>query len=214
MSREGDSNRGGGGPGAEVSSRGDTCLVGSVRDDGAGTCPKSDSLMAHGDRIRDLVDELEEIVHKCSNSEMERILDVVNETLHKATSLSRISISLGCMQQVCKVPEYYASVVGMRKGAPAAASAGSGSNSQPKKKRPAGGGPGGTPKGSSGGGTVLSASPGSPPKGARKEKWPDVAGAKGPNGLERKVGGNPAGEPCSKHGTPGGCPFQTCSYKH
>ena len=175
--------------------------------------------MAHGDRLRDLVEELEEIVHKCNTPEMERIIDVVHETLQKATSLSRISISLGCVQQVCKVPEYYASVAGMRNRAPAASSSGGGgaqgskSNKSPNK-RPAGGASGSAYGGSSGGGG-SSASPGSPPKGARTEKWPDVAGALGPNKLERKrcMGGNPAGEPCSRFAK-GSCPFKTCSYKH
>jgi len=188
-----------------------------VRDDGAGTCVKGGALMAHGDRLRDLVEELEEIVHKCTTPEMERIIDVVNETLHKATSLSRISISLGCVQQVCKVPEYHASVAGMRNRSPAPSPGGGGGAQGSKKrpnKRPAGGASGGTPSGSSGsGGGGSNNTSGSPPKGARKDKWPDVAGEKGPNGLERKAGGNPAGEPCSRHAS-GSCPFKTCSYKH
>ena len=142
---------------------------------------------------------------------------MVNETLHKATSLSRISISLGCVQQVCKVPEYHASVAGMRNRSPAASPGGGGGAQGSKKrpnKRPAGGASGGTPSGSSGsGGGGSNNTSGSPPKGARKDKWPDVAGEKGPNGLERKAGGNPAGEPYSRHAS-GSCPFKTCSYKH
>eukprot|EP00966_Prymnesium_polylepis_P146932 3393440-Prymnesium_polylepis.1 len=107
----------------------------------------------------------------------------------------------------------------MRNRAPAASPGGGGgaqgskSNKGPNK-RPAGGASGGAPSGSSGsGGGGSSAAPGSPPKGARKDKWPDVAGALGPNKLERKVGGNPAGEPCSRFAQ-GSCPFKTCSYKH
>ena len=201
---------------ARVDSRVGTPCVDSVRDDGAGVCVKGGALMAHGDRLRDLVEELEEVVHKCNTPEMERIIDVVNETLHKATSLSRISISLGCVQQVCKVPEYYASVAGMRNRTPASGGGGGSQAAKPKspKKRSSGGGNGGASSGpSSSGGGGSSNTPGSPPKGARTEKWPDVAGALGPNKLERKVGGNPAGEPCSRFAN-GSCPFKTCSYKH
>ena len=96
--------------------------VGSVRDEGAGVCPKAGALFANGDRLKDLLDELDEIDTKCSHSEMERILAVVNDTLHKATSMSRISISLGCVQQVCKIPEYFAMASGMSARSSSAAS--------------------------------------------------------------------------------------------
>ena len=183
-----------------------------MRDEGAGVCPKAGALFANGDRLKDLMDELDEIDAKCTSAEMERILGVVNDTLHKATSMSRISISLGCMQQVCKVPEYFAMASGMSARSASAASSG-----EPKAARqkaaPKRGGAGTANGASSSGGGGAGGPPGSPPKAARKEKWPDVAGEKGPNGLERKVGGNPAGDACARHAK-GGCPFKTCSYAH
>jgi len=78
--------------------------------------------------------------------------------------------------------------------------------------RPAGGSGGGSGGGSSSGTPGGGSSNGA--KAAKTTKWPDVAGEKRPNRLVRMVGGNPAGEPCSRHSKPGGCPFTTCSYCH
>ena len=44
-------------------------------------------------------------------------------------------------------------------------------------------------------------------------KFPDKEGAKGPNGLPRRKGGNPNGAVC-KGFLAGDCPFATCSYSH
>jgi hypothetical protein len=189
---------------------------GSVRDEGAGVCHKMGALFANADRLKDLMDELDEIDAKCTTAEMDRILGVVNDTLHKATSMSRISISLGCVQQVCKIPEYFAMAGGMSARSPPAASNSSGGTKSAGKakvgnKRNGAGSSSGATKGASssgGGGPSSGAS-----KAARTDKWPDVAGEKGPNGLERMAGGNPAGAPCSRHAK-GGCPFKTCSYAH
>lgn len=41
--------------------------------------------------------------------------------------------------------------------------------------------------------------------GRPRSRWPDKEGAKGPNGLPRKKGGNPAGVRCEYLDQPGGC---------
>ena len=45
------------------------------------------------------------------------------------------------------------------------------------------------------------------------KKYPDEVGAKGPNGLERMKGGNPAGDPC-RDLAKGKCAYASCSFSH
>ena len=180
--------------------------------------------MAHAERLLELIDELEEVSTAVSNDEMTAVVEVMCKSLYKATSRGNVSISLAAQQQVCKIPEYVMAATATRRsssGGGAAATPSGGGKAKvdaPKAaakspgKRPAGGAGGGSgggaSSGSSGGGSAGGA------KAAKVNKWPDVAGEKGPNGLARIVGGNPAGEPCSCHSKPGGCPFTTCSYCH
>ena len=55
---------------------------------------------------------------------------------------------------------------------------------------------------------------GGPPKGDVKEEYRDEDGAKGPNGLPRKKGGNPSGGPCKRYNSKAGCGFNFCSFSH
>ena len=193
-----------------------------MRDDGAGDS-RFGKLFAHAERLLELSDELEEVSTALSNDEMTAVVEVMCKSLHKATSRGNVSISLAAQQQVCKIPEYVMAATARRSssgGGGTAKSSGGGKAKvdAPKPaakspgKRPAGGAGGGSGGGSSGGSSGGGSAGGA--KAAKVTKWADVAGEKGPNGLARMVGGNPAGEPCSRHAKPGGCPFTTCSFSH
>ena len=171
-------------------------------------------LWAHGDVINDMLEELDEISTRITDAEMGRICNVMCETLFKATQRGNEDFSLAASRQISKVPEYFAAQVGR--------SAGLQANSAPKpKNQPAAASPKkqktapATPKGG-GGGSSGGSSSGSPGSNKRKEKatYVDAVGEKGPNGLPRMVGGNPAGGPCNHLKDKGACPFNTCSYCH
>ena len=87
------------------------------------------------------------------------------------------------------------------------------SASNKRKRKPAAPGGGGGQSGG-GSGNAKGAGAGSGGNKVAKKKWEDKAGEKGPNGLDRMAGGNPAGAKCTRHASEGGCPFATCSFSH
>ena len=64
-----------------------------VRDDGAGHC-KTGTLYAHGDVVSDMLAELDEIRDRVSDAEMAGIVEVMSETLFKATQRARQRVHL------------------------------------------------------------------------------------------------------------------------
>ena len=89
-------------------------VSGSVRDDGAGAS-RHGKLLAHAERLLELLDELEEVSTALSNDEMTAVVEVMCKSLLKATSRGNVSISLAAQQQVCKIPEYVMAVTATRR---------------------------------------------------------------------------------------------------
>ena len=157
----------------------------------------------HFKRAQALMKEMEEIRDFLTDDQVGLISGVMLGTMHKATLRGKESASLAAMNQLAKIPEYKAAQLGTT----VAKTKGQAPRQvQPKlngkiKKRTPGRQPG-KPKGQN---PATSAE--------YKGKWADEEGAEGPNGLPRKVGGNPAGAPCTRFAQ-GKCGFKTCSYSH
>ena len=143
-----------------------------------------------------------------SDAAMTRLLDVIVQSLHKSTSRAKESPSYAVSAMVGRVGEHAANALhhdvqsaGRKRGGDDGADA-----DRAKKK----GRRGTKKKAADGGGTQNKPANGQATGGP---KWPDVAGASGPNGLPRKVGGNRDGDPC-KDFVAGKCRFKTCSFSH
>ena len=160
----------------------------------------------HFKRAQALMKEMEEIRDLLSDDQVGLIAGVMLSTMHKATHRGKESASLAAMNQLAKIPEYKAAQL----GATAAKAKGQAARQvQAKltgsiqKRKPARKGAGA--KGSNQNPAKTA--------GPYQGKWADEEGAEGPNGLPRKVGGNPAGAPCTRFAQ-GKCGFKTCSYSH
>ena len=183
-----------------------------LRDEGAGYVDGYAPQWANAAVFLELINELDEVRDSISDSVMGAICAVMHATMHKATSRAKETASLAGSRQVSKVAEYVTQhqlALGKQSSsAPAPSSA-----SNKRKRKPAAPGGGGGQSGG-GSGNAKGAGAGSGGNKVAKKKWEDKAGEKGPNGLDRMAGGNPAGAKCTRHASAGGCPFATCSFSH
>ena len=179
-----------------------------IRDDDAGYCKAvGGNLWAHGDRCIALLKELGVLRDELDDAQMGHITEVMYQLLHKATSTGQTSASLSLVGQIAKMPEYLeaqrsALEIGTPRRKRGQDEAEKTTPVKKKKKK------------------AAANSPASPvkkkvavPSDKAGGRYPDTAGAKGPNSLARKVGGNPAGAPC-KDLEGGSCPYATCSFSH
>jgi len=181
-----------------------------IRDDGAGNLRKHVPQWANGNQLNELLLELEECQSKMDEATTKAVTTLMHVSMHKSTTRSGESVSLAAARQMSKVAEYVAAQSakggdeegrsGKRKksdkgGATADGKRKGDALSTPEKKRK--GAQADTPR------TLQSGS----------KKYPDEVGAKGPNGLERMKGGNPAGDPC-RDLAKGKCAYATCSFSH
>ena len=174
----------------------------TTRDGDAGDHPNGKQWF-HFKRAHALMKEMEEIRDFLSDEQVGLIGGVMLGTMHKATHRGKESASLAAMNQLAKIPEYKAAQLGT------ALPRASAKNKQPRILSS-----GQIRKGAKAG--VARKKPAKQKTGegeAYQGKWADVEGAEGPNGLPRKVGGNPAGAPCTRFAQ-GKCNFKTCSYSH
>jgi hypothetical protein len=177
-----------------------------IRDDDAGYCKAiGGNLWAHGDRCIALIKELSVLRDELDDSQLGHITEVMYQMLHKATSTGQLSGSLSMVGQIAKMPEYLESQR-------CAAEAGTprrkrGSDDEPAQKT--------TPKKKAKKAKAAAAPTKKKPSPEKTGgRFPDTAGAMGPNKLARKVGGNPAGAACKDLEEKGTCPFETCSFSH
>ena len=126
---------------------------------------------------------------------------LLHKQLHKATTVSHTSPSLEMTMLAPRIPEFAHLRVEKRKGDTSPSlKPDKEKKSKRQKKREAA--------------AERQKSAGGPPKGDVKEEYRDEDGAKGPNGLPRKKGGNPSGGPCKRYNSKAGCGFNFCSFSH
>ena len=181
-----------------------------IRDDGAGNLRKHVPQWANGNQLNELLLELEECQSKMDEATTKAVTTLMHVSMHKSTTRSGESVSLAAARQMSKVAEYVAAQSAKggdeegrsakrrksdKGGATADGKRKGDALSTPEKKRK--GAQADTPR------TLQSGS----------KKYPDEVGAKGPNGLERMKGGNPAGDPC-RDLAKGKCAYASCSFSH
>lgn len=178
-------------------------------DEEAGLTPKNGTVWANPDCIVDLLEELEDYRDRISDHEMGEVTSLMHESLHKATTRGGESVSYACTRQITKVVVEY---VAQQRTRPPPGQVTRPGRSPRKMKRPLGGVEGlKEPKKDRDSSKLQKAA--SPSPSGSPYKYPDTEGALGPNGLERKVGGNDAGTVCVRHAK-GTCNFKTCSFAH
>lgn len=169
-----------------------------VRDDGAGWHADAGTLWFHGEMAEDLIKEVAELRDELTDAVMMKGLQLMHTMMHKATKRGMESPSLVASRMIGQVPQLLKG-----EGEPTAAGT--------KRARDEAG-RGARGKGAKGKkGEEPKKRKGDAARGS--ERYPDEAGAIGPNGLPRRVGGNKEGGPCARFAK-GNCPFKTCSYSH
>ena len=171
-----------------------------LRDEGAGDLLKFGTQWLNADKAVELLQELDEVRDHITDPEMMAAGAVMVETMHKATLRAKETASLAVARQISKVPEYVAQARGAKGG-------GGGAE---REKTPRGGARRKRKRAE----VEAEAAPAAPtPPGSGKGggRFPDEDGAKGPNGLPRMKGGNPAGSKCKLHPK---CTFKFCSFSH
>ena len=173
-----------------------------VRDEGAGKVRgNAKPQWASMEKGQALLNELEEMADSISESTMRGICELLHKQLHKATTVSHTSPSLEMTMLAPRIPEFAHLRVEKRKGDTSPSlKPDKETKSKRQKKREAA--------------AERQKSAGGPPKGDVKEEYRDEDGAKGPNGLPRKKGGNPSGGPCKRYNSKAGCGFNFCSFSH
>ena len=172
----------------------------STRDEGAGDTKHYGKQWLKLETVFELLDELEEVRDRTVDATMGGVTAIMHLSLFKGTSRGNETASLAVSRQMCKVTEHVATAAGAAKAPAEPAQSGK------KRKR--------------GGTAPAAAEKAAKPRAAEKErpeggkKYEDKEGAKGPNELPRKKGGNPAGGPCKYVAAGKPCPFRTCSFSH
>jgi len=182
----------------------------STRDDDAGYFSASFvSQWANAERCRDMFDEFDEIADALSDEQQMEVCNMLHVLLFKSSSISNETPSLAFTKASTKVHEYAG--VGQpskRARAREARLANQRTATGRKKKRvKTTGSP--SPKRA----RAEEEEPPTPPT-VEGHRWPDKVGAKGPNGLPRKVGGNKDGRKCRHLQEGRECPFTSCSFSH
>jgi len=172
----------------------------TVRDDGAGALAGKPPQWMHGEQASELVKEVDELRDANTNEDLMSLVKTLHASLYKATSRGGESPSLCTVRLIGRVPELIAPVRSRgNKRSARDSEDDDGAFSTPSKKGRRGG--------------KAAQSPGTRAT-VKKARFEDKAGAKGPNGLPRMVGGNPKGDPCPSLKNHGKCKFATCSFSH
>ena len=188
----------------------------SCRDAGADV-KKYGAQWAHAKVLEGLVKEVEELRERLTPAELTFVVEVMDESLCRATRTACSTATAAARDQISKVGEHVAAARGglnggdvkggkegrvrgqaRKRGAPEKGEETKGAKA-PRVAKPATAAVPRNEKGWQGGGVVT---------------FKDAEGELGPNGLPRKKGGNPAGGKCTRLASGGACPFATCSFSH
>ena len=183
-----------------------------LRDDGAGSVAKYGVQWMNFNCAVQLMLEVQEHVDGMSDEDMADVLQAVLMGLFKGTQRGGETASLMLSKMVAMVPTMVQSVM-LRNRSAGSPKRGAKKRVETQEK--------GTPvkktikkkKGTKGAAEVAvvkeTAKKGGRPDGG----WADEEDALGPNGLPRKVGGNPKGSACRSFAM-SACVYETCSFSH
>lgn len=175
----------------------------SARDEGAGDTKHFGKQWMKLETVFELLDELEEVRDRTVDATMGGVTAIMHLSLFKGTTRGNETGSLAVSRQMCKVTEHVATAAGAAKP-PGETTP----TAQTGRKRKRGG------TASKAAETAARPRTAEKPRPEAGKKYEDKEGAKGPNELPRKKGGNPAGGPCKYIVEGKTCPFKTCSFSH
>ena len=185
-----------------------------LRDDGAGAGKKTkkgklkSAQWASGYVVQDLLSEIDEWRDELTAAEMETLCTTLSMELFKGTSIGKETLSLSMSRAMSSISHtvMHLTHVRAKKKEQQPRQPQPGSKRDLKRKREA-------EKKKETEGPAAKAQKEKAGDTPAKERYPDTAGAPGPNGKPRMVGGNPEGGPCKLHAA-GNCPYKTCSFRH
>jgi hypothetical protein len=187
-----------------------------LRDEGAGKLSGDHrktvlAQWGQGEHVQDLLSEVAEVESKLADADLKRVCKLIQMSLHKCTtSRGGQTLSLAARSQCGTVAEMCIRAEADDKTRGGRSARNGGGREKPPKKKGGGG------KGGRDVRRRLDTTPEKPTTESvtRVTEWPDEDGAKGPNGLPRKKGGNTEGGACKRLRTEGECPFEFCSFSH